>query len=617
MMNKFALWLRKHLQQLFTQQDLEPEAQTFQLNHHRFYVVWLVALCLFVALVGRAFYVQIFNQKFYEDKANSRSVGKEKKQALRGMLLDRNGVPLAISSPVMTVFIDPAFYDEQKKEYETALAKYQKNPNDIRAKRVVQQFHGKTFDLDKLEQILGIDLSTFRQDLPHYVVNKKRYIELKKQVSPQDVDLIRKMNIVGVNAKTEYKRYYPQALPNAQIIGMTNAENTGIEGLEQQLDERLKGKDGEAIVIRDKARNVIKIDQVVQEEQAGEDIQLSLDSRLQYILYRELARVGQLHRATYASGIMVDVHTGEILAMNTWPSYNPNDAKSRGDNEGKRNRGAVDQFEPGSTMKPFSIAMGLRTGKYTPNTVINTSPGTMKLGNSTIRDTHNYGALSLTNIIVKSSNVGVAKIALAEPPSALPTFYRELGFGEKTAANFLGEVKGLIKSEKDWTKPTIGTMAYGYGLNVTMLQLAQAYATLGNKGIKLPLSIYKVDKTPEGQQLLDPVIAEQVVLMMEKATHKGGTATQATISGYRVAGKTGTAHKLREDGKGYASNQYRSLFAGVAPASDPRIAMVVVVDDPKQGGHYGGVVAAPVFARVMYDTLRLLNVPLDKAESSD
>lgn len=616
-MNKFVMWLRKHLQQLFMQQDLQPDAQTFQLNHHRFYFVWFSVIVLLIVLIGRAFYVQIINQQFYEDKANSRIVSKEKTHAMRGMLMDRNGVPLAISSPVMTVFIDPTFYDEQKKKYEAAREKYQKNPNDIQSKRVVQQYHGKTFDLEGLEKILGVDLTTFRQDLPHYVANKKQYIELKKQVSPQDVDLIRKMNIMGVNANTEYKRYYPQALPNAQIIGMTNAENVGIEGLEQQFNDKLKGKDGEAIVIRDKARNIIKIDKVVQEEQAGEDIHLSLDSRLQYILYRELARAGQMHRATYASGIMVDVHTGEILAMNTWPSYNPNDSKSRGDNEGKRNRGAVDQFEPGSTMKPFSVAMGLRTGKYTPNTVINTSPGSMKLGNSTIRDTHNYGALSLTNIIVKSSNVGVAKIALAEPSSALPLFYRELGFGEKTSANFLGEVKGLIKAEKDWTKPTIGTMAYGYGLNVTMLQLAQAYAMLGNKGIKLPLSIYKVNKTPEGKQILDPVIAEQVVLMMEKATHKGGTATKATISGYRVAGKTGTAHKLREDGKGYAANQYRSLFAGVAPASNPRIAMVVVVDDPKQGGHYGGIVAAPVFSRVMYETLRLLNVPLDKSEMND
>ncbi|WP_432525610.1 penicillin-binding protein 2 [Moraxella sp. ZY21109] len=615
-MNKFNMqWLQEQVKKFLSQKNLLPEAETFELYHNRFYFVWFCVVVFMLLLLGRAFYVQIIDQQFYSHKANSRIIGKEKTHAMRGMLLDRNGVPLAISSPVMTVFIDPTFYFEQKKIADEAREKYNRNQNDMKAKRVVQQFQNKSFDLNKLADILHMDITPFEQKLNQYVAENKRYVELKKEVSPQDVNEIRKLNLVGVSANTEYKRYYPQAQPNAQIIGMTNAEGVGIEGLELQLDQRLRGQDGEAVVMRDKERNKIKTQQVIQEEKAGENIHLSLDSRLQYVLYRELARVGQNHRANYASGIIVDVHTGEILAMNTWPSYNPNDPDSRGDNFGKRNRGAVDQFEPGSTIKPFSIAMGLRTGKYTPNSTINTSPGSMKLGGSTIRDTHNYGTLSLTNIIVKSSNVGVAKIALAEPLSALPMFYRELGFGQKTSANFLGEVSGKIQVEKNWTIPTVGTMAYGYGLDVSMLQLAQAYAMLGNKGIKLPLSLYKVEKTPEGKQILDPVIAEQVVLMMEKATHKGGTATQANIMGYRVAGKTGTSHKLREDGKGYEKNKYRSLFAGLAPVSNPRFAMIVVVDDPKQGGHYGGVVAAPVFSRVMQETLRLLNEPLDKPET--
>ncbi len=385
----------------------------------------------------------------------------------------------------------------------------------------------------------------------------------------------------------------------------------GIEGLEMQLNTRLAGVDGEQQVIRDKRGNRVKDPEIIKEVEAGENITLSIDSRLQYIMYRELTASGVANNARSATAITVDVKTGEILAMASWPSYNPNDKNGLNNKDAMRNRGAVDSFEPGSTMKPLTVAMALESGKFTTNSVINTAPGTMRVGNHTIRDTHDYGSLTLGGIIQKSSNVGVAKIALSLPYSTLPTFYKRVGFGERSAVKFPGESAGLILPKNKWNVSEVATMAYGYSLNATVLQLADAYAMIANKGKKMPLSLYKLEELPKGEQMIDPKIADQVLLMMEAVTLPGGTARQADIPGYRVAGKTGTAHKLRADRKGYSQSDYRALFAGVAPVSDPRLAMIVVVENPK-GQYYGGLVAAPVFARVMQESLRLMNVPLDK-----
>ena len=440
---------------------------------------------------------------------------------------------------------------------------------------------------------------------------RSRYLVLKKEVPPQQAELIAKREFQGVYTEKNYKRYYPQPQPNAQIIGLTNSEGSGIEGLEMQLNGRLAGEDGEQQVIRDKRGNRVRDPEVIKEMEPGENITLSIDSRLQYIMYRELTAAGVANNARSATAITVDVKTGEILAMTSWPSYNPNDKEGLKNKDAMRNRGAVDSFEPGSTMKPLTIAMALESGKYTANTVVNTSPGSMRVGNHTIRDTHNYGALTLGGIIQKSSNVGVAKIALSLPYATLPTFYQRVGFGQRSAVKFPGESGGLILPKNKWNVSEVATMAYGYGLNATVLQMADAYAMLANHGVKVPLSLYKLEDKPKGEQIVAPEIADQVLLMMETATLPGGTATRATIPGYRVGGKTGTAHKLRADRKGYSQNEYRALFAGVAPVSDPRLAMIVVVENPK-GTYYGGTVSAPVFARVMQESLRLMNVPLDK-----
>ncbi|WOE41365.1 penicillin-binding protein PBP3 [Acinetobacter chinensis] len=582
------------------------EKASFNVDIWRFYLMWGTVLLCFVALVGRAFYVQVVNKDFLQNKANANILRTEKVKAMRGVIYDRHGVPLAISTPVMKVVMDPRDYFDNKKLFEETTAELKKDPNNRKLKR---QLPDKNLNLDQLADAVGMDREELKKKL--YERPRSRYLVLKKEVPPQQAELIAKREFQGVYTEKNYKRYYPQPQPNAQIIGLTNSEGSGIEGLEMQLNGRLAGEDGEQQVIRDKRGNRVRDPEVIKEMEPGENITLSIDSRLQYIMYRELTAAGVANNARSATAITVDVKTGEILAMTSWPSYNPNDKEGLKNKDAMRNRGAVDSFEPGSTMKPLTIAMALESGKYTANTVVNTSPGSMRVGNHTIRDTHNYGALTLGGIIQKSSNVGVAKIALSLPYATLPTFYQRVGFGQRSAVKFPGESGGLILPKNKWNVSEVATMAYGYGLNATVLQMADAYAMLANHGVKVPLSLYKLEDKPKGEQIVAPEIADQVLLMMETATLPGGTATRATIPGYRVGGKTGTAHKLRADRKGYSQNEYRALFAGVAPVSDPRLAMIVVVENPK-GTYYGGTVSAPVFARVMQESLRLMNVPLDK-----
>ena len=582
------------------------EKPSIAVDMWRFYLMWGVVILCFVLLVFRAFYVQVVNKDFLQNKANAKILRTEKMKAMRGVISDRNGVPLAISTPIMKVVIDPQNYYETKQTFDEVTAKLKDSPNSTKLKN---QLPKENLNLDELADAVGIE----REELKRRVKERarSRYVVLKKEVPPPQADLLVKRNFAGVYAEKSYKRYYPQPQANSQIIGLTNTEGTGIEGLEMQLNKRLAGVDGEQKIVRDKQGNRVQTPEVIKEVEAGENITLSIDSRLQYIMYRELTAVGVANNARSATAIAVDVKTGEILAMTSWPSYNPNDKNSLANKDAMRNRGAVDSFEPGSTMKPLTVAMALESGKYTVNSVVNTTPGSMRVGNHTIRDTHNYGALTLGGIIQKSSNVGVAKIALSLPYPTLPTFYKRLGFGQRSAVKFPGESPGLILPPSKWNVSEVATMSYGYGLNATVLQLADAYAMLANKGVKVPLSLYKLDGKPKGEQMIDPKIADQVLLMMETATLPGGTATRATIPGYRVAGKTGTAHKLRPDRKGYSTSEYRALFAGVAPVSDPRLAMVVVVENPK-GTYYGGTVSAPVFSRVIQESLRLMNVPLDK-----
>lgn len=582
------------------------QKNTLSVDMWRYYLMWGVVLTCFLVLVARAFYVQVINKDFLQDKANAKIIRHDKIKAMRGVINDRHGVPLAISTPIMRIVMDPRDYFENKAKFDEVTEKLKKDPESARLK---YQLPKKNLNLDELADMIGMDRNELHTEMKKRA--KSRYYVLKKEVPPQQADLILKRNFQGIYTEKNYKRYYPQPQPNAQIIGLTNSEGSGVEGLEMQLNTRLAGVDGLQQIVRDNNGHRVKDPEIIEEVQHGENITLSIDSRLQYIMYRELTAAGVANNARSATAIAVDVKTGEIVAMSSWPSYNPNNKDGLANKDAMRNRGAVDMFEPGSTMKPLTVAMALESGKYTANSVINTTPGSMRVGNHTIRDTHNYGAMTLGTIIQKSSNVGVAKIALSLPYETLPTFYKRIGFGERSAVKFPGESAGLVLPRSKWNVSEVATMSYGYGINATVLQLANAYAMLGNKGMKMPLSLYKLDNDPKGEQILDPKIANQVLLMMESVTLPGGTARQAAIPGYRVAGKTGTAHKLRADRKGYSTNEYRALFAGIAPVSDPRLAMVIVVENP-QGKYYGGTVAAPVFARVMQESLRLLNVPLDK-----
>ncbi|ENV31718.1 penicillin-binding protein PBP3 [Acinetobacter gerneri] len=598
--------VEKRIKQPRKKQQSISQRPSLALDMWRFYLMWGVVLLCFVILIARAFYVQVINKDFLQNKANAKILRTEKIKAMRGVISDRHGVPLAISTPVMTIIIDPRDYFETKQENQDVLNQLKEEPNSRKLKR---QLTDKNLSLDELADMVGLDRAAFKKQMNDRP--RSRYLVLKKEVPPPQADLIIKRNFAGVYTETSYKRYYPQPQPNAQIIGLTNNDGTGIEGLEMKLNKELAGVDGEQKIVRDKHGNRIKVPEVIKEMQPGQNVTLSIDSRLQYIMYRELTAVGVANNARSASAIAVDVKTGEILAMSSWPSYNPNDKDGLKNKDAMRNRGAIDMFEPGSTMKPFTVAAGLESGKYTPNTIINTSPGSMVIGNHLIRDTHNYGALTVTGVIIKSSNVGAAKIALSMPYSTLPTFLKRIGFGQRSAVRFPGESPGLILPPSLWHVSQIGTMAYGYGINTTMLQLAQGYAMLANHGIKHDLSLYKLDAPPKGEQVVAPKIADDVALMLEQVTMPGGTATLSTIPGYRVGGKTGTAHKLRPDHRGYSSTEYRALFAGIAPISNPRLAIIVVVENPR-GSYYGGVVAAPVFAHIMQESLRLMNVPLDK-----
>lgn len=573
----------------------------------RFKLLWAAVALFFVILVLRAFYVQVVDHKFLQQKADAMILRTDTLRATRGVISDRNGVPLAISTPMVNLWIDVKEYFESKAEQQDILAKLKIDPNNKGLKR---QLLKTNFDLEDLANAIGEDpikLKALIQSKP-----RSRYVIIKRQVPPGTAKVILSRKFQSVYPESDFKRYYPQAQANAQIIGLTNRNGTGVEGLEMSWNKKLAGEDGKMRVMRDRRGNRIKDVEMIKAEKAGENISLSIDSRLQYIMYRELTAAGIANNARSATAVALDVKTGEILAMASWPSFNPNDPNGLKNKDAMRNRAAIDMFEPGSTMKPLTITAALETGQYQPSSIVHTGPGSMRVGNHTIRDTHNYGSLDLRGIIVKSSNVGVSKIALSLPYSTMPTFFKRMGFGSRSAVRFPGESAGLILPPSKWNVSEVATMSYGYGINATVIQLAQAYATLANGGLHHPVSLKKVDQVSAGERLIDAKIAQEVLLMMEGVTQPGGTARQAAIPGYRVAGKTGTAHKLRADGRGYSQNEYRALFVGIAPVSNPRIAMAVVVENPI-GQYYGGLVAAPIFAKIMQESLRLLNVPLDQS----
>lgn len=542
-------------------------------------LVLIGLLLLFAGLMGRSLYLQVLHKSFLQEQGANRYSRKQPLQAQRGKILDRNGAILAISSPVESIWINPRDF---KPSQEQLLA------------------------LSKLLAVAPEKISEKAKD------QKRGFIFLKRRLSPEVASRVMQLQIAGMFSKREYRRYYPAAEVSAHLVGFTGLEENGQEGMELRYEAILAGKPGSRRVIMDAHSHILDDLGDAKAPQDGQDVVMSIDRKLQYLAYRETLKAVEEHHAKAGAAIVLDARTGEILAMANLPTYNPNNPVNI--NGKSRNRAIVDVFEPGSTMKPMAIAAGLESGKYKPDSLISTTPGFYSIGSATIHDTHNYGALSVAGVIQKSSNVGASKIALSLSPQYLWGIYSHLGFGTLTQIGFPGEVSGKLRHFKTWRPIEQATMSYGNGISVTLLQLARAYTVFANAGELRPLSLLKLDETPIGQQVFSAETANAVKDMLELVVQPGGTAPLANIMGYRVAGKTGTAHKPGIGG--YEKDKYVASFVGFAPASAPRLIVAIIIDEPSNGQHFGGMVAAPVFARIMSEALRHLSVPQDASEEN-
>ena len=539
-----------------------------------FLALLFVCVC---ALLYRAVDLHVFEQAFLAEQGDARTIRFETLEAHRGMITDRHGEPLAVSAPVETIYADPKFLNLSPTQ------------------------------LSDLAKILDVSSSWLAKKIASN--QDKRFIYLKRKMAPYEVEKVLALNLDGVYSQREYKRYYPSGEVAAHVLGFTSIDGQGQEGLELAYDQWLTGKAGKKRVLKNRKGKIIKDFGEFEEAKSGNDIKLSLDMRIQYLAYRELKAAVETHRANSGSVVVLDVKTGDILAMANQPSYNPNN-RTTIDVSHLRNRAITDVFEPGSTMKLATIAAALESRKYKLSTELDTSPGYIRLGRKSIRDHRNYGILSLMEIVSKSSNVGTSRIALNLTGDVVWDMFYKLGFGQGTGVGFPGESIGQLPDSSSWQPIEVATMSYGYGMNVNALQLAQAFMIYGNGGIKYPLSLVYRENTPQGEQVLSGPISEDLKLAMKAVVAKGGTGTRAQLPLYDVGGKSGTVHSVGKHG--YEKSQYKAIFAGVAPAEEPEIAMVVIIDAPAGAEYYGGEVAAPVFSRVVDGAMRLLNVRPDK-----
>ena len=530
-------------------------------------------------LVARAVELQLLDHGFLAKQGDDRSMRVAKIVAHRGAITDRNGEPLAVSTPVDSVWVDPQEINDNIDQL-PKLAKALKQDQQWLARRI-------TSNLDR------------------------SFLYLVRHMPPEQAAHVKALGIPGVYLMREYRRYYPAGEVAGHVVGFTTVDDKGQEGLELDFDQLLNGEDGAKRVIQDMYGHYVENVESIKAPRPGRDLVSSIDLRIQYLAYRELKAAVQEDRARAGSLIVIDVDTGEVLAMVNQPSFNPNDREQLKP-ELYRNRAATDIFEPGSSVKPFIMAAALASGQYRPDSVVDTSPGYFKVGNTMEEDEHNLGAIDLATILAKSSNVGTAKVALSLKPEEIWRTLTALGLGQVTGSGFPGESAGTLSNYTHWRPVGIATLSHGYGLSVTPLQLAHAYATIGAGGVKRPISFEKLSGPVPGEQVIDPKVARELVQLMEQVVEKGGTATRASLIGYRVAGKTGTAWKSIAGG--YSTDRFMAVFAGLVPASHPKLATVVVIDEPT-GMHQGGEVAAPVFASVMSGALRLMDVPPDDLQN--
>ena len=548
---------------------------TRNFNGRRAFLFTCMALAA-VALLWRAVCLQVLDTEFLQSQADARHLRVVSLPAHRGKIQDRNGEPLAISTPVESVWVNPqALGGEQQ--------------------RIPELTKLLSLDFDKVQRLLAS-----RAD--------REFVYLRRHLSPDLAAQVTALKIPGVHLQREYRRYYPGGEVAAHVVGFTNIDDTGQEGVELAYEDWLDGEPGAKRVVKDGNHKIIEDVESIRRPHPGKDLKLSIDRRIQYLAYRELKAVMKEHNAHSATAVVLDVKSGEVIAMVNQPSFNPNNRQQLR-RSSMRNRAVTDVFEPGSTMKPFIVASALQDGRYLPETPVSTSPGWMRVGVNTVRDVHDYGQLDVSGVIRKSSNVGISKIALSLPAEQIWTLLTELGFGAQTYSGFPGEASGLLSYHGGWNAIETATLSFGYGVSVTALQLAQAYAVLATDGIKRSVTFLRDGEVTEERRIMPAIIAREVRNMLEQAAGPNGTAPLAQVAGYRVAGKTGTVKKATAGG--YTSKQYLAVFAGMAPASDPRFVMVVMVDDPSNGKYYGGQIAAPVFSKVMAGALRLMAVPPD------
>jgi cell division protein FtsI (penicillin-binding protein 3) len=532
-------------------------------------------LAAFAVLAGRSVYLQSMKTGFLQEKGEARYSRVLEVPATRGRVVDRNGEALAISTPVKSVWAIP---------------------DDVNATPAQLQSLAALLSMDSRE--LGRKFSDAERE----------FVYLKRQIPPQTAARIAELGIPGIHQQSEFRRYYPGGETMAHVIGFTGVDDVGQEGIELAQQAMLAGAAGSRRVIKDRLGRIVEDVESIRAAQHGHDLALALDSKIQNLAFSALKSAVEAHKAKAGAIVVLDVRTGEILALANMPTYNPNN-RARLTGAQLRNRVMTDTFEPGSTLKPFTVGLALEMGRITPQTLIQTSPGTLTIANYTIHDAHPGGVMSAAQVIQKSSNVGAAKIALSLPREEMHDMFRRIGFGDAPRLGFPGEAAGRLREAKTWRPIEQATMAYGHGISVSLIQLAHAYTVFARDGELAPLSLVKTGVPAAGKRVFSAEVARSVREMLEAAVQPGGTAPRARIMGWRVGGKTGTAHK-QENG-GYAAHKYVSSFVGFAPVSDPRLVIAVMLDEPSAGQYYGGQVAAPVFSQVMQGALRLLGAPYD------
>jgi cell division protein FtsI (penicillin-binding protein 3) len=549
---------------------------TQQHSSWRFHVVWLALVLLGCILAWRIVMLQVVDRGFLQAQGDARAIRTVATRATRGVIFDRYGEPLAVSTPVVSIWANP------------------------------KQVLASNADLSVLAKSLGMSTQALEKKINSKA--NKGFMYLKRQLPPAVAGKILALKYKGVYRERDYKRYYPSGEIAGHLVGFTGLDGTGQEGLELAFDKHLQSVDGSKQILKDLYGNTIKELKQITESAAGKDLQLSIDLRMQYSAYRTLKEAVAKANAQAGSIVLMDVHTGEVLALASQPAFNPNN-RSQLKLASLRNRAITDAFEPGSTVKPFTILAALESGKYKPETIVDTNPGYIKVGRKTLQDHHNNGPITVSEIIMKSSQVGITKVALSIEADTVREAFQRVGLGQSPGTGFPGEGVGVVPSRAKWLDIERATFAYGYGLSVTALQLAQAYQVIAADGVMRRATLLKQSGPIAEEQVVDPQIARQLQAMLAKVMREGGTAASARTVGFSLAGKTGTAHKIGKNG--YQEDKYRSLFAGMAPAISPKVVGVVVIEDPKGGRYYGGEIAAPVFAGVMGDILPLLNTRPD------